>query len=195
MTKNNKIKSIAVYMGAYSGNDPHYKEVAIALGKELGSRGYRLVYGGAKTGLMYDIARSAQESGSHLIGVMPQTLIDGEVANFDCDEWFGVHTMHERKAKMDEYADAFIIFPGGFGTLDELAEILTWNQLDIIRKPICLFNLNNFWEPFLNMVSHLQKEGFVKEDIHRLFSVADTIDDCFKKLEEQDLSPIEKWKK
>ncbi len=193
--KKNPIKTICVYMGAFDGGDPIYKEKAIELGHELGKRGYRMVYGGAKTGLMYEIARAAQEENAYVIGVMPQTLIDGEVANYDCDEWYAVENMHERKALMNKYADAFIVFPGGFGTLEEMAEIITWNQLDIVRKPMCVLNINGYWTPFLSMIDYMKGQGFIRDNTHKLFSSTTEIDTCFDMLETQDLSPIDKWKK
>lgn len=191
----NPIKTICVYMGAFDGGDPVYKEKAIELGHEIGKRGYRMVYGGAKTGLMYEIAKSAQAAGAYIIGVMPQALIDGEVANYECDEWYGVDNMHERKALMNKHADAFIVFPGGFGTLEEMTEITTWNQLDIIRKPMCILNINGYWTPYLSMINYMMEQGFIRDNLDKLFTNTTEIDECFNLLQSQDLSPIEKWKK
>ncbi len=152
---------ICVYTGSNTGVRQEYQQAARNLGQELGRRGIGLVYGGGRVGLMGILADAAVESGSEVIGVIPRALFPVEVANPNVTRLYEVGSMHERKAMMTDLADAFIALPGGFGTLDELFEIITWSQLGIHHKPIGLLNVQKFYDPLLTMIQHLVKEGFV----------------------------------
>jgi len=156
--------SIGVFCGASHGFSDIYRKAAAELGAAMAAQSITLVYGGGKVGLMGTIADAVLASGGKAIGVIPQSLVDREVAHAGLTELHVVQTMHERKALMASYADAFVAMPGGFGTLDEINEIITWNQLDIIRKPVAFYNVNGFYNKFLEMIDHSVAEGFIKAE-------------------------------
>ena len=158
------MKSIGVFCGANHGTNPVYQEAASKLGRLMAQQGIMLVYGAGNVGLMGTIADAVLAEGGKAVGVIPQSLVDREVAHTGLTELHVVQTMHERKAMMAARSDAFIAMPGGFGTFDEICEIITWNQLGIIKKPVAFFNVNGFWDKFLGMVDHTVAEGFVKYD-------------------------------
>lgn len=158
------MRSIGIFCGANHGTNPVYREAAAALGQLMGKQSIALVYGGGNVGLMGTIADAVLAEGGKAVGVIPQSLLDREVAHKGLTELHVVQTMHERKAMMAARSDAFIAMPGGFGTFDEICEIITWNQLGIIRKPVAFFNVNGYWDKFLEMVDHTVTEGFVKYD-------------------------------
>lgn len=146
--------------------NPVYSEASAQLGKLMAGQGIKLVYGGGNVGLMGVIADAVLAGGGIGIGVIPQSLVDREVAHSGLKELIVVETMHERKAIMAARSDAFIAMPGGFGTFDEICEIITWNQLGIIKKPVAFYNINGYWDRFFEMIDHTVSEGFVKLD-HR----------------------------
>ncbi|MCX2741362.1 TIGR00730 family Rossman fold protein [Pontibacter anaerobius] len=158
------MKSIAVFCGANAGNNPAYAAAATKLGQLMAAQSIRLVFGGGKVGLMGTIADAILAKGGEAIGVIPQSLIDREVAHTGLTEQHVVKTMHERKALMASKSDAFIAMPGGFGTLDEINEIITWNQLAIIKKPVAFYNVNGFYNKFLEFISDSVREGLVKQE-------------------------------
>ncbi|MEJ8803574.1 LOG family protein [Pontibacter sp. H249] len=158
------MKSIGVFCGANHGSNPVYQEAGAALGLLMAQQNIMLVYGGGNVGLMGTIADAVLAEGGRAIGVIPQSLVDREVAHRNLTELHVVQTMHERKAMMAARSDAFIAMPGGFGTFDEICEIITWNQLGILKKPVAFFNVNGYWDKFLEMVDHTVAEGFVKYD-------------------------------
>lgn len=164
------MKSVAVFCGSASGARPAYVDAARALGTELARRGMTTVYGGASIGLMGAVADAALAAGGRVIGVIPQQLVDREIAHPGLTELVVVQTMHERKAEMSKRADAFIALPGGFGTMDELFEALTWSQLRIHAKPSGLLDVDGYWEPLVSWVDHASREGFVREP-HRALLV------------------------
>lgn len=155
------MKSIAIFCGAKSGHNPVYAEAAQALGTLFAQQNIRLVFGGGKVGLMGVIADSVLAAGGQALGVIPQSLVDLEVAHTGLTDLHVVQTMHERKALMAAESDAFIAMPGGFGTFDEFCEIVTWNQIKIIQKPFALYNVNGYFNPFLQMLDHCVTEGFL----------------------------------
>jgi uncharacterized protein (TIGR00730 family) len=165
------MRRVCVFSGSRPGARPDYASVARALGGAIARRGYGLVYGGASVGVMREIADAALVAGGEVIGVIPRALVDREVAHHGLTELRVVETMHVRKATMAELSDGFVALPGGFGTLDELFEILTWAQLGMHRKPIGLVNVCGFWDPFLALVDHTVSEGFVPADQRGLFLV------------------------
>ena len=158
------MQRVCVFTGSRPGNRPAYAEAARALGSAIARRGGGLVYGGASVGVMREIADAVLAAGGEVIGVIPRALVDREVAHHGLTELRVVGTMHERKQLMSELCDGFIAMPGGYGTLDELFEILTWAQLGIHGKPIGLVNVTGFWDPLIALVEHMAKEGFIPED-------------------------------
>ena len=158
------MKSIGVFCGANFGNNEVYRAEAEKLGRLMAEQKIGLVYGGGDVGLMGAIADAVLANGGTAVGVIPQSLVDREVAHRGLSELHVVQTMHERKAMMAARADAFIAMPGGFGTFDEVCEIITWNQLGIIKKPVAFYNVNGYWDRFFEMVDHTVAEGFLKFD-------------------------------
>ncbi|WP_299758978.1 TIGR00730 family Rossman fold protein [uncultured Pontibacter sp.] len=156
------IKSIAVFCGASAGHKSMYAEAATALGQLMAEQGIKLVFGGGKVGLMGTIADAILAAGGEAVGVIPQSLVDREVAHTGLTELHVVKTMHERKALMAAQSDAFIAMPGGFGTLDEINEIITWNQLGIIRKPVAFYNVGGYFDAFMQQVALGVAEGFIQ---------------------------------
>jgi len=155
------IKSVCVYCGAASGDDPVYTEAAIELGRTFAQTGVRLVYGGGGVGLMGATARACAEAGGRVTGIIPDFLIGKEQAFDHAHELVVTQDMHERKRLMFERADAFVALPGGVGTLEELVEQLTWVQLNRHRKPVMLLNIAGFWDPLLALFDHMQATGFI----------------------------------
>ncbi|MCE3602867.1 TIGR00730 family Rossman fold protein [Massilia sp. P8910] len=158
------MKSIAVYCGASYGALPLYAEAARAMGRALVGQGIGLVYGGGKVGLMGVIADEVMRLGGDAVGVIPQALVERELAHEGLTELFVVRDMHERKAMMAELSDGFIAMPGGMGTLEELFEMLTWSQLGIHRKPVGVLNAGGFYDLLAAFVAHQQREAFVREE-------------------------------
>jgi uncharacterized protein (TIGR00730 family) len=169
--KTRAMRRVCVFCGSRPGARPEYAAAARALGGAIAAGGGGLVYGGASVGVMREIADAVLAAGGEVIGVIPRALVDREVAHEGLTELRVVPTMHVRKATMAELADGFVALPGGFGTLDELFEILTWAQLGMHRKPVGLLNVAGFWDPLLALVEHMVEEGFVPEDQRALLLV------------------------
>jgi len=155
------MKAVCVYCGAKSGTDPDHAAAARLAGRVLARRGLRLVYGGGKVGLMGELADAALQAGGDVIGIMPELLFDKEIGHGGVQELIVVPSMHARKARMVELSDAFIALPGGFGTLDELFEALTWRQIGYHAKPIGLLNVNGYYDPLLAFARHAHEQGFL----------------------------------
>jgi uncharacterized protein (TIGR00730 family) len=173
---------LCVFCASALGNRPEYARAARQLGAELGKRGIGLVYGGASVGLMGLIADSALEAGAEVIGVIPRTLVDREVAHVGLSETHVVDTLAERKAKMAELSDAYLALPGGYGTLDELFEVLTWAQLGVSRKPIALWNVEKYWDSLVAMLDHAAKEGLLRSTERERLIVSDDLDQALARL-------------
>ena len=154
---------LCVFCGSAFGNRPAYAHAARALGAELAKREIGLVYGGASVGLMGAVADAALEAGGEVIGVIPRTLVDREVAHARLTAIHVVDSLAERKARMAELSDAFVAMPGGYGTLDELFEVLTWAQLGLTRKPIALWNVESYWSPLIAMLDRASQEGLLRQ--------------------------------
>ncbi|MCH4246696.1 TIGR00730 family Rossman fold protein [Acinetobacter populi] len=152
---------IALYCGSRSGNNPVYKEAAISLAKTLAENGFGAVYGGASIGLMGQVADAVLEHGGEVVGVIPQFMLDYEIANNKLTELHIVDTMHTRKAMMADRASAFIALPGGLGTFEEILEIATWGQLNQHQKPMILYNVNGFYDHLIAQLDHAVQEGFL----------------------------------
>lgn len=155
------INSICVYCGSSPGRLPDYSRAARELGVEIGRRGIRLVYGGAGVGLMGEVARATLAAGGQVVGVIPQALVAQEIVSTDAIELRVVNDMHERKAAMAELSDGFIALPGGFGTFEELFEVLTWQQLGIHTKPCGILNIKGYFDDLLKFLDHAVNEMFI----------------------------------
>jgi len=156
--------NICVFCGSATGVNPLYAEAAIDLGSLFAKSSHSLVYGGGNIGLMGILADAVLNNGGEVIGVIPDFLVQREVGHRGVSRLEVVESMHGRKKRMADLSDAFIAMPGGWGTLDELAEILTWRQLGLIHQPIGLLNINNFFDPLLEQMRSMVKEGFLKAD-------------------------------
>jgi len=163
---------VAVYCGSAFGNDPAFLEEARALGVALAAAGLGLVYGGASVGLMGAVADAALAGGAEVIGVLPDVLAGKEIAHAGLTRLELVSTMHERKARMAELADAFLVLPGGYGTLEELLEVVTWAQLRLHAKPCILVNTAGYWDGFLAFLDSAVAAGFLKPANRELMRVA-----------------------
>lgn len=155
---------ITIFCGSSTGFDTQFTESAFELGKQLANNGFGLVYGGASIGVMGAVAEGFLQHKAPVIGVIPKILKKREVAHFHLTELIETETMHERKAIMMQRADAFLTLPGGFGTLEELFEVVTWKQLDIHQKPIFLFNQHGFYSPLLESLVQMSTAGFIQPD-------------------------------
>ena len=155
--------SICVYCGSRPGGDPLFTTAAQAVGRWIGEHGGQLVYGGGRSGLMGEVAQATSQAGGRVVGVIPQALVDKELANHACDELHIVQTMHERKAIMAERSDAFLALPGGIGTFEELFEVWTWRQLGYHDKPIGLLNVAGYYDALGNFLQSSVRSGFMGE--------------------------------
>ena len=188
------MKHICVFCGSQSGANPLYAEVARELGRALAERNLSLVYGGGRVGLMGEVASATIRAGGRVIGVIPHALAGKEIAFGEATELIIVGTMHERKSLMADRADAFVALPGGFGTCDELFEILTWGQLGIHRKPIALLNVGGFFDPLVMWSDHMVREGFLKAKHRELLLVAASVPELLDMLVNWvPPGPVEKW--
>lgn len=172
MASSTKTRRVAVYCGSASGNNSAYLSEAEALGTAIARAGLELVYGGASVGLMGAVADSALAGGAEVIGVLPELLSGSEIAHLGLTRLEVVATMHKRKARMVKLADAFLILPGGYGTLDEMMEIVTWKQLRLHAKPCILINTAGYWNGLLDFLDSTVKAGFVKAENRALLQVA-----------------------
>ena len=186
------LKSLCVFCGSKAGNDQQYQQSAIELGRLMAQRNIALVYGGGSVGLMGIIADAVLESGGKVIGVIPRQLATRELLHPGVEEMHVVDDMHTRKAKMSECSDAFIAMPGGFGTLEELFEVVSWVQLGIYSKPVGLLNTSGFYDPLLNMVDHCIETEFIKPKYRDLIIADDSPSTLIEHLERHELPIIEK---
>jgi uncharacterized protein (TIGR00730 family) len=177
------VTSLCVFCGSSSRVAESYRHAAGELGAAMAKRGIRLVYGGGRIGLMGILADAALGAGGEVVGVIPEFLRGLEVAHEGLSELHVVPTMHERKRMMFELADAFVVLPGGIGTLDESIEIASWKQLGLHDKPIVVFDVAGFWRPLAALVDHIIEKGFAHPEHARLLTVVPTIDDLFRALE------------
>lgn len=189
-------KLLCVYCSSSDRLDPKYYSAADAFGREMVTRGWGLVYGGGKTGLMGAVARAVKAGGGRVIGVIPEFMKARELAYNEADELVTVVTMRERKLLMETRADAFVALPGGFGTLEEIMEILTLRQLDVVRKPCVFFNQDGFYDDLLRLFQRMLDDRFFKPSNLDVFRVASTVPEIFARVEEaaNAIGPVEsKW--
>jgi uncharacterized protein (TIGR00730 family) len=182
MANMNKIKTVCVYCGSGPGTNPHFVEAAIALGKALAENGIRLVYGGGSIGLMGAIAKSVLDHGGTVTGIIPDFLTSRENALKNVQEMIVTPDMHERKRLMFERSDAFVALPGGIGTLEELVEQLTWQQLGRHSKPVLLANIDGFWEPLLALLAHMRATEFIRPMLAVDILKAERVEDILPRL-------------
>ncbi|ENX56613.1 MULTISPECIES: TIGR00730 family Rossman fold protein [Acinetobacter] len=171
------MNSICVFCGSSLGNDPIYQQMAQATGQAIAAQGQTLVYGGGRSGLMGVVANSALQAGGRVIGVIPDALVDRELAHTGLTELHIVKNMHERKTKMAELSDAFVALPGGAGTLEEIFEQWTWSQLGIHQKPCAFLNVDGFYDGLIQMIQGSVERGFSQERFVDKLIVAEQIED------------------
>jgi len=187
------IKTICVFCGSSAGKNNLYGLKAESLGMFFLKKGYRLVYGGANVGLMRILADTILSGGGDVIGVMPKSLVEREVAHNNLTQMHIVGDMQERKALMAELSDAFIALPGAYGTFDELFEMLTWNQLGIITKPVGLLNINGFFDPLIMMLDHAVEEQFLRPEHRNILQVEEDEEKLVEKLNAYQPVVAQKW--
>ena len=176
-------RSLCVYCSSSDRLESRYYAAATELGVEMARRQWTLVYGGGKTGLMGAVARAVTESGGHVVGVIPEFMKVRELAYDEADELVTVVTMRERKLLMETRADAFVALPGGWGTLEEILEILTLRQLDVVKKPCVFLNQDGFYDPLLQLFARMLADKFFKPSNLELFRVARTVSEVFPLIE------------
>ncbi len=184
---------ICVFCGSGKGNRAEYSVLSRRLGSALVDQGLGLVYGGANVGLMETIANEVLRRDGYVIGVIPKALVAKEIAHPKLTDLRVVGSMHERKAVMAELSDAFIAMPGGFGTIEEFVEVLTWSQLGLHQKPCALLNVSGFFDPFLRFIDHMVKEEFVSRESSQLvLSDSDPVR-LLQKIKDWQPPPTQKW--
>lgn len=192
--KTESIERICVFCGSSPGRGDKYVAAAVEMARVMASRGIDMVYGGGRVGLMGVMADEMLHRGRDVIGVIPRALADREVAHTGLTDLRIVRTMHERKSLMTELSDAFIALPGGFGTLEELFEVVTWAQLGIHEKPIGILNVGGFFDPVLATIAKCVKEGFIRPEYMHLVESADDADMLLDRLERfQPVEGVTKW--
>ncbi len=185
---------LCVYCSSSDRLDPKYAAAATELGHLMVAQGWGLVYGGGKTGLMGTVGRAVKQAGGHVVGVIPEFMKARELAFTEADELVTVVTMRERKLLMEARADAFVTLPGGWGTLEEIMEILTLRQLDIVKKPCVFLNQDGFYDPLLRLFDMMLAEKFFKPSNMDLFRVAATVPEVFTQIEAaKGVQPESKW--
>lgn len=175
-----KIQSLTVFCGARSGLQPEFESTAYALGQWLAENHIQLVYGGGSVGLMGAVAKGCFQSGGYVIGVIPEALKERELDFKQAQELIVVKTMHERKAVMNLRGDAFLALPGGFGTLEEIFEVITWRQLGFHQKPITFLNQNQYYTPLIQFMDHMKQENFISQTDHDRIRIVQSLGE-FKK--------------
>ncbi|HEV2646419.1 MAG TPA: TIGR00730 family Rossman fold protein [Acidobacteriaceae bacterium] len=176
------IRTVAVFCASADGSHVAYRQAAVELGTALATHGIGVVYGGAKVGLMRAVADATLAAGGRVVGVIPTVLVDLEVAHDGLSELQVTETMHTRKALMSERSDAFLVLPGGYGTFEELFEVLAWQTLKIHTKPVVLLNVNGFYDKMLEFLDHCVAEGVLREKNRAALLVADTVDGALRLL-------------
>ena len=188
------LKRICVFCGSSAGSRPAYAATAVSLAQQLAARKIGVVYGGSRVGLMGLLADAALAAGGQVIGVIPRALVAKEVAHTGLSDLRVVESMHARKALMADLSDAFIALPGGFGTLDEFCEILTWTQLGLQRGPCGLLNVEGYYDRLLDMFDHAEAERFIQPEHRRMVIAEDNPESLIARLLESDGKPmVEKW--
>lgn len=187
------MKRVTVFCGSSFGTDEIFKAQAILLGNKLAEENIGLVYGGANVGLMGAVADGVLEKGGEVFGVLPNFLRSKEIAHDHLTELFLVETMHERKTKMNELCDGVIALPGGFGTLEEFFEMLTWAQLGLHKKPIAILNIDGFYDSLITFIQTTVDKGFLKHVNQDMLIISDNIEDLLDKMKNYEAPTVGKW--
>jgi uncharacterized protein (TIGR00730 family) len=187
------MKRICVFCGSSAGNRPEYRAAAEEMGTELARRNIGLVYGGGNVGLMGVLADAVLRMGGEAVGVIPEDLMAREIGHNGLTKLHVVRSMHERKALMADLSDAFIALPGGFGTLEEFCEVVTWTQLGLHAKPCGILNVVGYYTPLLAMLDHAVQERFLKPENRGLVLARDSVVELLQALEEWRPVRVEKW--
>ena len=191
-----KINNVCVYCGSSSNVDNSFKEAATQLGQLIAGEGWGVVYGGGRVGLMGLVADAALGAGGKVVGIIPEHIQEREVEHTDLTELIVVDTMHVRKQMMVDKSEAFVILPGGVGTMDEFFELVTWKQLGLHDKPIIVVDLNGYWSKLIELITNIAAEGFMREDDLKLFQVVEKIEDVpetLKNAPTEKFDPTTKW--
>lgn len=189
----NNIHNLAVFCASSDGNDTEIYETAYDIGKIIARNDIRLVYGGSKLGLMGQVAKGVMDHDGKVTGVIPDFLKTKEVVHNGLDRLITTDDMHERKLAMNELSDAFVALPGGFGTFEELFEIVTWAQLGLHRKPIGLLNIGGFYDDLVNMLQKMTAKGLLKQDNLDILLVSDDFDELLEQMRNFKPKPVPKW--
>ncbi|EMY4797615.1 TIGR00730 family Rossman fold protein [Bacillus cereus group sp. BceL296] len=187
------MNSICVFCGSNFGESEEYKNTAEKLGEFLGKKNTTLIYGGGKVGLMGSVANSALQAGGNVVGIIPEFLRDKEIAHQGLTDLIVVDSMHSRKQKMSELADGFIVLPGGYGTYEEMFEVLSWGQIGIHKKPVGLINVDGFFDPLLKMLQHTVDKGFARPENLNLILSSTNIEELFAQMKDYNHVIVNKW--
>ncbi len=192
-----EIQAIGVYCSSYDAVKDTYKEAALELGQQLAQHNITMIYGGGVQGLMGEVANSAMAHGGRVIGFMPHHLVEFENPNRNITELHLVDTMHTRKRLMFEHSDAFCVLPGGFGTLDETFELITWRQLKLHDKPIIFININDYWTPLKQLTQNIFEQHFANREHKKYFKFVESVSEAFEALfkapEPTTHEPVAEW--
>lgn len=187
------MKSITIFCGSSFGSDNVFKEQATLLGQTLAKQDIQLIYGGADVGLMGAVADGALNAGGKVIGVLPHFLQSKEIAHKQLTELILVETMHERKTKMNDLCDGVIVLPGGYGTLEEFFEMITWAQLGLHKKPIAVLNIGGFYDDLIKLVQTMVDKGFLKQINREMLLISDNIDELLEMMRNYKAPTVGKW--
>lgn len=187
------MKSITVFCGSSFGSDEIYKEQAALLGRTLAKQNIQLIYGGANVGLMGAVADGTLNEGGKVVGVLPHFLQSKEIAHNQLTELILVETMHERKTKMNDLCDGVIVLPGGYGTLEEFFEMITWAQLGLHKKPIGILNINGFYDDLIKLVQTMVDKRFLKQINRDMLLISDSIDELLEMMKNYEAPTVGKW--
>jgi uncharacterized protein (TIGR00730 family) len=191
--KQQYMKRIVVFCGSGEGFNELYREAAYDLGSYLASRGMEVIYGGAKVGLMGALAEGALDNGGRVTGIIPSFLRTKEVAHEGLSELIIVDTMHERKLKMNKLSDAVITLPGGWGTMEEMFEMLTWSQLGLHKKPVGLLNVNGYYDALKVLCNNMVTEGFLDEAVNESLMISESPEELLIMMETYTPPPVPQW--
>ncbi|MFP3833386.1 TIGR00730 family Rossman fold protein [Chryseobacterium sp. SIMBA_028] len=187
------MKSTTVFCGSSFGTDEIYREQAFLLGQTLAKQDIQLIYGGADVGLMGAVADGTLSENGKVTGVLPHFLQSKEIAHKNLTELILVETMHERKTKMNDLCDGVIVLPGGYGTLEEFFEMITWAQLGLHKKPIGVLNIDGFYDDLINLVQNMVDKGFLKQVNRDMLLISENIDDLLEKMKNYEPPTVGKW--
>lgn len=188
------MRRISVFCGSSSGADKKFEAQAFKLGETLADRNIGLIFGGANVGLMNAVANGALSRAGEVIGVLPVFIKEKGIAHGNLTELILVETMHERKNKMSELSDGVIALPGGFGTMEEFFEVLTWGQLGLHKKPAAILNIDGFYDPMITLTLSMVENGFLKEANRKMLLISNDIDDLLDQMENYTAPAVSKWK-